>query len=52
MQIIAPADGSDYTRYFLDNPKKAQKIEVYVLKQYLKEKLKIDFKPRTKDAVV
>lgn len=52
MQIIAPSDGSDYTRYFLDNPKKAHKIEVYVLKQYLKEKLNIDFIPRTKDAVV
>ncbi|MDO9567727.1 MAG: ATP-binding protein [Candidatus Desulfaltia sp.] len=52
MQIIAPSDGSDYTRYFLDNPKKAHKIEVYVLKQYLKEKLNIDFKPRTADAIV
>jgi len=52
MQIIAPSDDPDYTRYFIDNPKKAHKIEVYVLKQYLKEKLNIDFKPRTKDAVV
>jgi len=52
MQIIAPSDGSDYTRYFLDNPKKAHKIEVFVLKQYLKERLNIDFKPRTKDSAV
>lgn len=52
MQIISPSNDSDYTRYFLDNPNKAHKIEVYVLKQYLKEKLNIDFKPRTGDAIV
>jgi len=52
MQIVSPDNDSDYTRYFLDNPKKAHKIEVYVLKQYLKEKLNIDFKPRTADAIV
>lgn len=52
MQIIPPNSDSDYTRYFLDNPRKAHKIEVYVLKQYLKEKLNIDFKPRTSDAIV
>jgi len=39
MQIISPSDHTDYTRYFLDNSKKAHKIEVYILKQYLKEKL-------------
>lgn len=52
MQIIAPDNNGDYTRFFLDNPKKAHKIEVYCLKTYLKEKLKIEFNPRTSDAVI
>ena len=52
MQILSPSDESDYTRYFLDNPRKAHKIEVFVLKQYIKERLGIEFKPRTKDATV
>jgi len=52
MQIISPENSSDYTRYFLDNPRKAHRIEVFCLKTYLKEKLGIDFQPRTADAVV
>ncbi len=52
LQIIQPADEHDYTKYFLDNPRKAHKIEVFVLKFFLKEKYKIDFKPRTKNAIV
>ena len=52
MQIIGPESEDDYTRYFLDNPKKAHKIEVFCLRTYLNEKLGIEFKPRTKDAVV
>jgi hypothetical protein len=52
MQIMAPENEDDYTRFFLDNPKKAHKIEVFCLKIYLNEKLGIEFKPRTKDAVV
>ena len=52
MQIISPDNNGDYTRYFLDNPKKAHKIEVFCLKTYLKEKLNIEFKPRTSNAIV
>lgn len=52
MQIVSPENNSDYTRYFLDNPKKAHKIEVFCLKSYLKEKLGIEFRPRTSDAVI
>lgn len=52
MQIVAPESKDDYTHYFLDNPKKAHKIEVFCLKHYLKEKLDIEFSPRTSDAVV
>lgn len=52
MQIVSPENDSDYTRYFLDNPKKAHKIEVFCLKNYLKEKLNIEFRPRASDAVI
>jgi len=52
MQIIQPDGQSDYTRFYLDNPKSIHKIEVFVLKYYLKEVLGIDFKPRTdKDTI-
>jgi hypothetical protein len=51
MQIIAATSEKEYTKFFLDNPKKAHKIEVYCLKSYLKEKLGIEFSPRTKDAL-
>lgn len=47
LSIIAPAASGDYTRYFLENPRKAHRIEVYVLKDYLCQKLKIEFRPRT-----
>ncbi|MBP0049062.1 ATP-binding protein [Marinobacterium sp. AK62] len=52
MQIIAPDSNESYTKYFLDNPKKAHKIEVFCLKWYLKEILDIEFTPRTSDSVV
>lgn len=52
MQIISPESDNDYTRFFLDNPKKAHKIEVFCLKYYLKEKLGIEFKTRTADAII
>ena len=52
MQITSPQNDGDYTHYFLDNPKEAHKIEVFCLKSYLKEKLEIEFKPRTSDAVI
>lgn len=46
-QIIQPADEKDYTKYYLDNPRSIHKIEVFILKDYLKQKIKIDFRPRT-----
>jgi hypothetical protein len=36
-----------YTTYMLINPRKVHNIEVYVLKDYLKERLGIEFRPRT-----
>ena len=47
LEIIQPADEKDYTRYFLNNARSGQKIEVFVLKDYLKQKLGIEFRPRT-----
>ncbi|MCB2156377.1 ATP-binding protein [bacterium] len=52
MQIASPSKETDYTKFFLDNPTKAHKIEVICLRQYLKERLGLEFKPRTADAVI
>lgn len=52
MQIIQKTNDNDYTKYFLDNPSSIHKIEVFVLKDYLKQRLNIDFRPRTdKDTI-
>jgi len=50
MKIISASDPNNtdkYTKYFLDDPASPQRIEVFVLKDYLKEKLGIEFRPRT-----
>jgi hypothetical protein len=50
MKIISSSDPDNndkYTKYFLDDPASSKKIEVFVLKDYLKEKLGIEFRPRT-----
>lgn len=47
VQILAPANENDYTHYYLDNPRKPLKIEIIVLKHFLKEKYGIEFKPRS-----
>lgn len=52
MQIISSDSDGDYTRYFLDNHKKAHKIEVFCLKSYLKERLGISFSPRNSKSVI
>lgn len=52
MQILAPKSDRENTHFFLDNPRKAHKIEVFVLKQYLKEKLGLEFFPRTSDSTL
>lgn len=52
LEIIQPNNDKDYTKYFLNNPRSAHKIEVFVLKDFLKQKLGIEFRPRTdKDAL-
>lgn len=52
LKIILPENETDYTRYYLDSLRNERKIEVFVLKYYLKEKLKIEFLPRTESSVV
>lgn len=47
LKIVPPAFVGDYTRYFLDNIRSERKIEIFVLKQYLEEKMGIVFKART-----
>ena len=52
LKIIQPEDEGDYTRYYLDSLRDRRKIEVFVLKYYLEQKLGITFKPRTEDSTV
>lgn len=48
---IVPADKNDSrTRYYLEYERSAQRIEIFVLKEYLKEVLKIDFRHRGAEA--
>jgi len=52
LSIIPPLNQADRTRYFLENPRKAHRIEVFVLKDYLPQKLGISFRPRTQQDIV
>jgi Histidine kinase-, DNA gyrase B-, and HSP90-like ATPase len=52
LQVITPAKAGDTTKYFLDHPSKGIKVEVYVLKDYLAEKYKLEFRPRASDQTV
>lgn len=47
LRIVPPKTDTDRTYYFLDDMRNSHKIEVFVLKQYLEEKLGIIFKART-----
>jgi hypothetical protein len=46
LKIANPEKEGDVTRYFLDNDWSERKIEIYVLRDYLKEKLNMEFRPR------
>jgi hypothetical protein len=52
MIISQPNNETPYKIIMLDDPRKAHKINVIVLKDYLKEKLNIEFRPRTKDDIL
>jgi len=47
LEIYPRDDLRDHTTYYLRAIGKPHNIEVYVLKNYLREKLNIEFKPRT-----
>lgn len=52
---ISPADPTitgDYTRYYLTDRGNPRRIEVYVLKDYLKEKLGIEFTSRSESDLI
>jgi len=46
LKVTLPEDEKDHTRYFLEDKRDERRIVVYVLKDFLKEKLGIDFKSR------
>lgn len=52
LQIARPQRDGEQTKYFLDHQRAERKIEIFVLKDYLKEKLGIEFRPRTADSLV
>jgi hypothetical protein len=52
MVITQPNSEVPVTTYMLDNSRKQHKINVYVLKDYLREKLNIVFRPRTGQDIV
>lgn len=51
MRIVPPENDGQGNRYFLENQHKPLRIEVYVLKEYLRAKLGLEFQPRTERAV-
>lgn len=52
LKIIPPEGADDYTRFYLDSLRSERKIEVFVLKYYLKELFDVEFKPRTDASIV
>ena len=47
-RVDKPDDSSDYTHYMLIGTRDIHNIEVFVLKDYLREKLKLEFRTRQK----
>jgi hypothetical protein len=52
MRIVGPLTEGDCTKYFLDNPSAPHKIQVYVLRDLLREQYGVEFRPRTDKATV
>lgn len=46
LRITAAGQDSDYTRYMLVSVRERHNIEVFVLRDYLREKLQLEFRPR------
>ncbi|MFQ5885284.1 MAG: hypothetical protein ACE5IO_09315, partial [Thermoplasmata archaeon] len=47
LRILPADDETDYTRYMLTSPRERHNIEVFVLREFLGEKLGLEFKPRS-----
>lgn len=47
LRITEPGEELEYTRYMLVSPRERHNIEVFVLKDYLREKLGLEFRPRS-----
>jgi hypothetical protein len=45
LQISRPENESDYTKYMLISRRERHNIEVFILKDYLREKLGLEFRP-------
>ena len=52
LHVAPPESSGDVTRFFLDHSKKGFKIEVYVLKEYLREKYGLEFRTRNSNETV
>jgi len=46
LRITPPENPTDYTKYMLVSPRERHNIEVYVLKDYLRERLGLEFRSR------
>ena len=49
LRITPAGEQSDYTRYMLISPTERHNVEVFVLKEFLREKLKIEFRARARN---
>jgi hypothetical protein len=47
LRITPASSRSEYTRYMLVSPRERHNIEAFVLKDYLREKLGLEFRPRS-----
>lgn len=52
LQVLPPDKQGDVTKFFLDHPRRGFKIEVYVLKEYLRERFGLEFRTRNADETV
>lgn len=50
LRITPPVHESEYTKYMLVSPRERHNIEVFVLKDYLREKLGLEFRHRVSSA--
>lgn len=49
LRVTKPSAKSDYTKFMLISDDEEHNIEVYVLKEYLRDRLELEFKTRTAD---